>query len=69
MTGPIRADLEETEQCKTIDMIKYLFAFCASDGSKEVPACDEQLLECAFEDVKEIANRRGTTLERELSKL
>ena len=67
MAGPIRVDLEEAEQCKAINMIKYLFAFCASNGGKEVPVCDEHLLERAFEDVKEIANRRGTTLEAELN--
>ena len=69
MAGPIEVDLEEAEQCKAINMIKYLFAFCSSDDSKDVPVCDEELLERNFEEVRKIANRDDTTLSMELSEL
>ena len=63
----IRIDLQGAEQCKAIDMIRFLFAFCLSDDSKKVPVCDEFLLERAFEEVKGVAN--NPTLKKQLSKL
>jgi hypothetical protein len=56
-------------ECKAINMIKFLFAFCLSDGCKGVPVCNEELSKRAFKKVKEIAKRGDTILETELSKL
>ena len=66
MEGSIRVDLEDAEQCKAIDMIKFLFAFCLSGDSKKVPVCSELLLGWTFE-VKGIAN--NPTLMQQPSKL
>ena len=70
MTEPIKVDLESAQQCKAIDMIRFLFAFCLSSGdSKATPVCDDDLLKRAFERVKGIALRDDTTLDTKLSKL
>ena len=69
MAGPIQVDLEEAEQCKAIEMIKFLFAFCLEDGDNAVPVCNEQLLGQAFNKVKAIAKRDRTTLRNQLSHL
>ena len=69
MAGPIRVDLEAAQQCKAIDMIEFLFAFCLSEDGKTAPVRDKKPLKQAFERVKEVANRRDTTLHTELSKV
>ena len=67
MAGPIQVDLEEAEQCKAVEMIKFLFALCRWDDGDALPVCDEQLLERAFEKAKAIAKRRRTILANQLS--
>ena len=67
MEGPIGVDLEDAEQCKAIDMIRFLFAFCLSEDSKEVLVRHDESLDQAFEEAKGIAN--NGTLKRELSAL
>jgi len=69
MAGPIRVDLEDARECKAISMIEFLFAFCLSGDGKGVPVCDEESVGQAFEKVKEMAKRRKTPLDTELSKL
>ena len=69
MEGPIRVDLEEAQECKAIDMIRFLFAFCNPRSSEKVPACNSRLLDLAFEKVKKIAKDRNNTLETELNNL
>jgi hypothetical protein len=69
MAGPIEVDLEDAQECNAARMIEFLFAFCLSEGGKKVPKCDDKLLGQAFEAVKEIAKRDGTTLHLQLSKL
>ena len=69
MAGPVRVDLEAAQQSKAIDMIKFLFAFCLSQDPKTTLVCEEEPLTQAFDRVREVANRRNTTLETELSKL
>lgn len=69
MAETIAADFADAQQCNDIDMIKFLFALCLSGGTEASPACDEELLGHAFEEAKKLANRRGTTLEIELSAL
>ena len=59
MEGFIRADLEFAQQCKAVNMIEFLFAFCLSGDRNEVPDCNEELLERAFEKVREISKDEG----------
>ncbi|KAF8318064.1 uncharacterized protein EI90DRAFT_135293 [Cantharellus anzutake] len=68
MEEPIRVDLESAQQCKAVDMIDFLLAFCLSGKGKVVPARDKRVLLSAFEKVKEVGNQEGTTLRIELSK-
>ena len=69
MAGPIAVDLADAQECKAIDMIKYLFAFCLSEGAKDVPDCDEELLGRAFKEARKLANHRSPILESNLSAL
>ena len=70
MAGPIRVDLEEAEQCKAIDMIRFLFALCLSSGSQDDDlVCSDTPLGLAFEKVKLIAKCTDTILATELSNL
>ena len=68
MAGPIKVDLESAQQCKAVNMIEFLFAFCLSEGKSEVPVCNEESLGRAFEKAKEIAKYDGI-LRDELIKL
>ena len=68
MAGPIRVDLDSAQQCKAVNMIEFLFAFCLSEGKNEVPVCNEESLGRAFEKVKEIAKDDGI-LKTELTNL
>ena len=69
MAGPIAVDLADAQQCKAIDMIRFLFAFCLSGGAKAVPHCDEELLGRAFEEARKLADRKEAFLETQLSAL
>jgi hypothetical protein len=60
MADPISVDLEDAQQCKAADMIKFLLAFCRSGDDKTLPVHDEQVLRRAFEKTKTLANRGGT---------
>lgn len=69
MTEPIKGDLEASQQCKAIDMIRFLLSFCLSSDDRATPVCGVDLLERAFEKVKGMAPRNGTPLDAKLSEL
>ena len=69
MADPIAVDLADAQQCKAIEMIKFLLAFCRSGDDKTVPVHDEQVLNLAFEEAKTLANCNGTRLYTELCEL
>jgi hypothetical protein len=69
MAGPIAVDLEDAQNCTAIDMIRFLLAFCTSNGNKAVPVCDEALLERAFTAAREVANSGDTPLKEHLTEL
>ena len=50
-------------------MIKFLLAFCRSEDEKTVPVHDEQVLQCAFEETRKLANYGGTFLQAQLQEL
>ena len=65
----IRTDLKGVKECDAVDMIKFLLAFCLSDGAKVSPTCDERILVHAFEEARTLANLDGTPLKQGFSAL
>lgn len=71
MAGPtsVDVDLENTQQCKAAEMVKFLLTFCRSGNNKTVPVHDERVLQHALEETKGLANRSGTLLQKWLQEL
>ena len=69
MSGPIAVDLAGAQDCKAVDMIKFLLAFCQPVVGKAVPVHNDGLLRRAFKEAKELANRKHTPLRTKLNEL
>ena len=69
MSGPIGVDLAGAQECKAVDMIRFLLAFSRPGVDKTVPVCDEDVLGRAFSRAKEVANQGGTALRTNLDEL
>lgn len=52
--------VSDAQQCSAAAMIKLLLAFCRSEDDKTVSVHNESLLRCAFEEVRKLANFKGT---------
>ena len=69
MASVISVDLEDAQQCKAVEMIKFLLAFCRSRNDKTVPVHDELVLQRVFGETRRLADRSGTPFQTHLQKL
>ena len=67
IAAPIRNEISRAQDCKAVDMLRFLFSFCDTrDDAGRVEPKDEEL-GTAFAFAQELANEPDTLLRKNLN--